>query len=557
MTASERGRAVARWGTAAILLAITALHFVLVAALPVWLLGHAALDDALYLRNAGHLAAGEWLGPYDNRTLARGPFYPAFIALAHHAGVPIRFAQSALYLAAGALLLWAAQPWPGPRWVRVGTFALFAFEPMLYHTDLLRAVREGVYVPLTVLVLALCAASLRARDAALTRRLAWALALGGAMGAFWLTREEGPWILPALAVATLALIASRRGRADVRRAIARDATVLAFSASVAVACVQLVCWQNDRRYGTWTSVEFRQPAFERAYGALLRIDPVERIPYVPVTRAALSHAALESPATAEIAAVLMSGVKDGYLRFGCIALGVAPCDGQFRGGWFVFALRDAAAIAGHHTSAPEAQRFYAQLADEIDAACRARRLACSAPRRGLAPPLASGDLAAIAADALRGVARLALFTGFELAPAASTGRDVDLARYAALLHSRAFARGDPPNEFADPVDRLRALLLNAVADAYPWLVPPLALAASIALAWALRRGPSALATPWVALAAMLAVAIASRLAVVSAVASTSFPSFEPRYLSSAYPLLVVFSGLALGATLEATRNRRR
>src|SRR5262249_5628595 len=162
--------------------------------------------------------------------------------------------------------------------------------------------------------------------------LAWALALGGAMGAFWLTREEGPWILPALVVATLALIASRRGRADVRRAIARDATVLAFSASVAVACVQLVCWPNDRRSGAWASVEFRQRAFERAYGALLRIDPVERIPYVPVTRAALSHAALESPATGEIATVLLSGAKDGYLRFGCIALGVAPCDGQFRGG---------------------------------------------------------------------------------------------------------------------------------------------------------------------------------------------------------------------------------
>src|SRR5258706_951035 len=193
MTASERGRASARWRTAALWLAIAALQLALVAGLPVWLLDHAALDDALYLRSAQHLAAGDWLGPYDNRTLARGPFFPAFVALAFHAGVPLRAAQSALYLAAGALLLWAVRPWPGPRWTRVPTFRLLAFDPMLYHVDLLRVAREGVYVPLTVLVLALCAASLRARDAASAVRLAWAAALGGAIGAFWLTREEGPW----------------------------------------------------------------------------------------------------------------------------------------------------------------------------------------------------------------------------------------------------------------------------------------------------------------------------------------------------------------------------
>jgi hypothetical protein len=47
-----------------------------------------------------------------------------------------------------------------------------------------------------VLVLALCAHAWRARDAALAVRLAWATGLGAAVGALWLTREEGPWILP-------------------------------------------------------------------------------------------------------------------------------------------------------------------------------------------------------------------------------------------------------------------------------------------------------------------------------------------------------------------------
>ena len=553
--AERQARAAAPWGAAASALAIAALHFALVAGLPVWILGHAALDDALFLRGAGHLAAGDWLGPYDNRTLARGPFYPAFIALAFQLGVPIRAAQSALYLAAGALLLWSVRPWPGPRWTRVAVFAAFAFDPMLYETDLLRVTREGVYVPLTVLVLALGAATLRARDARLRERLAFAAALGLALGGFWLTREEGPWILPALASGALALLAPRRGRADARRALACDAAVIALSAGVAAACVQLVCWQNHRLYGTWTAVEFRQDAFARAYGALMRVDPEQRVPFVPVTREALYRAAAAGPATAEVAAVLRSGAKDGYVRFGCDYHHLDPCDREFRGGWWMFALRDAAALAGHYRSGAEAERFWDQLADEVDAACAAGRLACGPPRRGFAPPLAPGDAIAIAAHGLRAGADVLTFRGFALVPAASTGADV--ARHAALLHSRAFPPDAAPAEFADPADRLRAGLLRAIAAPYPWLVPPLALVGAIACAIALTRGLRAFETPWVAIAVVLAVAVASRAALVGAIAATSIPILDAHYLSPAYPLVLLFAGVAAAGGWEVRRNRRR
>src|SRR5262249_37403812 len=291
---------------------------------------------------------------------------------------------------------------------------------------------------------------------------------------------------------------------------------------VAFACVELVSWQNHRHYGTWTAVEFRQDAFERAYGALLRIDPAQRVPFVPVTRAALRRAAAVSPAAAEIAAVLASGAKDGYARYGCEYHRLDPCDNEFRGGWFMFALRDAVALAGHYASGAEAERFYAKLAEEIDAACAAQRLACGPPRRGLAPPLAPSEVRAIAANALRAAADVARFAGFELSPEPSTVSAPDFARDAAFLHSRAFARGESaPDEFADSGDRLRAAVLRAVADEYRWTTAPLALAAAVALAWALRRGLRALAVSWVAVAALLAVAGPSRAPLLCAAPATS------------------------------------
>jgi hypothetical protein len=557
MAWQERGTAVVPWGAAAIALALAALHLALVAGLPVWILGTGALDDALYLRGAEHLAAGDWLGPYDNRTLARGPFYPAFVAFASQLGVPIRVAQSALYLAAGALLLGAVRPWPGPRWTRIAAFAVFAFDPMLYQTDLLRVTREGVYVPLGVLVLALGAVSLRARDAAPWARLLWAVGLGSALGGFWLTREEGPWILPALAVGALVLVLPRFGRAGAHRALARDAAVLALAAATSVACVQLTSAQNDRRYGTWCAVEFRQQAFARAYGALLRVDPDRRAPFVPVTREALAHASDAGPAAAEIATVLLSGVKDGYVRYGCAYHHVDPCDGEFRGGWWMFALRDAAAIAGHYGSGADAERFYAQLADEIDAACAAQRIRCGPPRTGFAPPLAPGDRTAIAVNTLRAAGHLARFTRFELAPGASTGSEEYVARAGDFLHSRVLARGADAPEFTDRADRLRAAALRAIAEEYPWFVPPLALAALLACAWRLRDGLRALEEPWLAVAAMLATAVASRVALVGVVATTSIPVLDPRYLAPAYPLLLLFAAVAGAGGLEPVRRRSR
>ena len=42
--------------------------------------GGALVDDYLYVRIAGYLAHGQWLGPFDQYTLLKGPAYPAFIA---------------------------------------------------------------------------------------------------------------------------------------------------------------------------------------------------------------------------------------------------------------------------------------------------------------------------------------------------------------------------------------------------------------------------------------------------------------------------------------------
>ena len=53
-------------------------------------------DDYLFVRLAKSILNGEWLGPYDQLTLVKGPVYPLFLAVAHHTGLPLLFVQQLL-----------------------------------------------------------------------------------------------------------------------------------------------------------------------------------------------------------------------------------------------------------------------------------------------------------------------------------------------------------------------------------------------------------------------------------------------------------------------------
>ena len=94
----------------AVALALTALKLWLTRGPGVYAMGSAGLDDRLFIELAQHLVRGEWLGPYNELTLAKGPFYPLFIAATFLVGVPLFLAQHLLYAAACGLFVRALRP---------------------------------------------------------------------------------------------------------------------------------------------------------------------------------------------------------------------------------------------------------------------------------------------------------------------------------------------------------------------------------------------------------------------------------------------------------------
>ncbi len=397
-------------------------------------LAHALHDDALFAALALALLNGDWLGSYTSLTLVKGPFYSMWLAFNALLGAPLLVSQAVLYLLAGLLLLWAVAPGPRWRWPLVIGFAIYAFNPAPYAVAELRVLRAGIYVPLSVLILALCFCWFRVRDEAWRRKLPVAAALGLTVGCFWITREEGVWILPALALAWSGVVATRW------RMAATEAGLAAVAAAIAIFVVQGVATVNYVKYGVHDVVEFKQREFLDAYGALSRIDHAAWRPRIVVPREVWARAYDVSPAFAELRPHLGGAVGDFWANESCQYGHPIPCPDEIAGGWFMFALREAVARAGHYESATKARAYYARVATELNGACDDGRLACSARRRSMAPPYRSHYARDTLARLWRATQYLAGLDGLLIDPGRSTGPQVEIDLIADLINMRPFPR---------------------------------------------------------------------------------------------------------------------
>src|SRR5438477_8637824 len=135
-----------------------------------------------------------------------------------------------------------------------------------------RVIRQNLYTPVTLLLFAgLCALQTR-RAANGWVRLAWGLLMGASAAVFWLTREEGVWILPGAGLlAGAAVWNAWSAESTLRRLFVPIAAALICFLGM----VGAVCALNYRHYGWFGTVEFRAPEFLAAYGALQRPIPSE------------------------------------------------------------------------------------------------------------------------------------------------------------------------------------------------------------------------------------------------------------------------------------------
>ncbi len=508
----------------------------------IFAIGTAGHDDQLFVKLADYILHGQWLGPYDQLTLAKGPFYSIWMAAVFVLGIPLGLAQQLVYAGACALVVRALAPRLQAGWGRFAAYMLLLWNPMSFEASSLgRVLRQHISTPLALMVFAGLIALYLRRDRPFLRLAPWAALLGGAFGALRLTREDNVWIGPSLVLLAGAVVFGAV------RASARARRALAGSGVLTIACallpVLVVCWLNARYYGWWGTVEFRASEFKDAYGALLRVKVGPEIPFVPVTRQAREAIYPVSPSFALLKAELDGPIGEGWAGASSYVTHLPAADRQIGGGWFMWALRDSVANAGFCHNAAQALAYYHRLAMEVNEACERGRLPARPPRSGFLPPWRKGQTGAWLRTAAQFAEFVVAFRGFSAYPPASIGEHDDLELFKDITRDRLAPSpaldAPPPTQQALEDWKLGVLqgIGKVLRQVLFWLIAAAQAVAAIRLVQlaAQRR----LTFPFV-LAVAAWGAAAAIILMDALVQVTSFPTLSVVYLDSAYPLVLVF-----------------
>jgi hypothetical protein len=355
-------------------------------------LGRSPYDGLLHIRQARSLIDGDWLGSYDDLTLVKAPGYSLFLAGCHLLGIGAKAGEQVVVLLAALSLAVCVLAVVGRLSWAVPVFVVAAFDPVHLSTWSADYGRDALFSSITLLVVTLL--FLTGHLLVVGRAVGWVLlaaVLGGAcLAAYLLTREEGVTVLPVAAAALgaapairfLRTGAHRRGvrpllRAGVRAVPALLVLVLATGAPVAA-----VLAENDEHYGVATTSELAGAAFQGAYAQWQRVEAGQAVDRIPINEDQRQAVYAVSEAARDLEPALEDPLNQ-WRSSGC----TTPPDCDYAGGWITWALRDAAADAGHFGSAADSAAFFDRLGAEIEQACADGRLTCRADIPGTLAPL--------------------------------------------------------------------------------------------------------------------------------------------------------------------------
>lgn len=488
-------------------------------------------DDQLFIKLASHILDGQWLGPYDNLTLVKGPFYPLWIAGSFVLDIPLLRSQQILYAFACLMMVAALKPLLRRPVYAVILYAVLLFDPMSYASIYTRVLRDHVYSSLTLLIVA-CSVGLLLNRAAQRLALQWSIGLGLSLSCFWLTREESLWIVPFVSFMAFFYAVFAIRERTMRVMLANWSLVF----MIWLVGVLLVSGMNYRCYGVFVVNEMEASSFRAAYGALARVKNEHWVPYLFLSRESRARIYAISPAFAELEPYLEVHGKKWWAHAGTFPY----YDDLSKFSW---AFRDAVQWAGYyHNNYPD--EYYRRLAAEVNKACNSAELECA----GSGSALLSAKTIQWRSEYLPLTIRTMLektriVVAYNYVDAFSErvtdNSDVDLFR---VISGERLTNDVVPSRRTRWM-RFRIWLLNRIVIVYRYLYGLLliSLGMFLYLVYGLIRFRKDLAA--IVVLASLVLLCVARIGLISYLSVTSWEYWGYLYLNCIYPAMLVFACL--------------
>ncbi len=359
------------------------------AAVRIWLACHtnyAAVptgpyDEELQVRLGISLAAGQWLGTYNQYTLIKGIVYPMFLALCVRLGITYGMGLGFLMVLAALVF----QAMLGLRTknllLRGLSYAYVLYQPVAMTSwSGLRIYRDTLSPWLLLLLVSCLAAVWFLRAGSVRKSLPWFFGLAVSFMLFYNLREDGIWILPLVCVGLL-LAAGGRIRAC-RRGVLPFllCCVLPFAADAG--WKGFVSQKNLQHYGIALPNDRVKGNFPRVMALISSAEDPEADEVHWITNRMLEQCIEASPTLKRMESEIEA-------RRWVTASGQSS--EQVLGDYMQWALRNALSDCGFYRDAVKTEGVLGQIASELEAAYADGRLKkdgkihLSSQGRGLEP----------------------------------------------------------------------------------------------------------------------------------------------------------------------------
>ena len=258
--------------------------------MPVSIYTLAGHDDALFMNHAYKILKGEWLGDYSQMTLVKGIGYSLFLAVNSVIGIPITLSIALFYAFSCWLLTNILIRLKLPALAGLALFTLMLFHPEVLPT---RIIRDNIYPSLSLIIFAAVI------DLCFLKQRNWMVLFfyGSAIALFFVTREEGVWIFPALFIIfVFRFFSDWRSRTKDNSIQLLRSTILL--AGFTILPIALICSINQWKYGAFLTVDFKEENFSKSLSLLNSIEADIKTSHVPVNKQQREIAYSISPAFA-------------------------------------------------------------------------------------------------------------------------------------------------------------------------------------------------------------------------------------------------------------------
>lgn len=526
---------------------------------------NALSDDGLMQNSAMSILDLHWFGHFDAYTLSKRNIFPFYLATTSALGIPFLIANEILWFVAVLVIVFLVKKYTNKKWPLYVAFLLLFFNPATFATGVSVRIYRDAILPSLILI---CLGSLghiytNIKDKKPFR--GWLTSYAVSLVFFWFLREESIWIVPVLALLTLAIVLIvAKSKEDIRykrKTILQIFLVPILSVFVVGLGIRTV---NFALYGSFVVSEDQSAGFQNFYNAIGRIDSDKKTGTIDLPTDVRNKIYEISPTFATIKDEMENVVVPDFKKHG-------DDPEEINTGWTSWSLRRAMSTEGYYQDARTANDFYEQVAKDINAACDEGKLECHSHKPGLVETI-TGNMPWLIGNIFDGIKYSYSFS--DTAVKQYYSDPVPMARGEAseiLTHENMMSQSvntqENPGDFSHftLIDKIKIKILSAIRKVYTIISPVIFWAAvvlfvvfSVRYLFFVKDGKKFYQRPQfglIVLGVCTMAALILRCLIVGYVSLTAFYAMSDVYMYSCYALVLMFDVIALALTVSAFNGK--